>query len=758
MSIFKKLQRLIELPTSAESSSTIFWSGAFYGLSLLGFMVMGLSGIFFRTGLPWILMGMTALGVGILGFWLFRIVGALLHRGLTKIPVFVFALVFATVGMILLARFIRFGLPAPVFYVGSAVALVAFAFLFGSGFVLLRGFGSKLFHGLIVILSLTVIGAGLYFLWDEGTDHFPHDEASMAAMDNPVRLLSADGKKNPAEKGIYPVLYFTYGSGTDQRREEFGLGVKYKSSSVDASRMLPDWKGRKAKWRKLYWGFGVEEFPLNARVWMPDGEGPFPLILIVHGNHGMEEYSDPGYAYLGELLASRGFITLSIDENFINGTWSGDFMGKEMPARAWLLLKHLEQWRQWTEDSGHGLHGKADLERVILAGHSRGGEAAPIAASFNKLSFFPDDAREKFNFGFGIKGIVAIAPTDKRYMRRINLNDINYLSLQGSYDSDESSFFGFRQYQRIKFTDTSFHFKSGLYIHRANHGQFNSVWGKYDGGIPGRWLLITKPLITQEEQQQITKVYLAAFAETVLHQSKDFLPLFVNAAVASDWLPTTFLLNTYTDSYTSALLTFDEDIDLTIGTTKGSVIQSDALKVWREETLQFRDKDTQAINAVILGWRKSDDSATLTPRYKVTFEKPLAVSEGYTLLFSMGRGNPDELKDKNEEVVSDKFDEKAELNFRIQITDSLGNQVSTELKKWKRIAPRLKVQYVKLTGINQQNYGNVWEPALETVEVPLKQLVDKGQSLQSIKHIELIFNDTPSGVLILNEIALQKPF
>ena len=56
---------------------------------------------------------------------------------------------------------------------------------------------------------------------------------------------------------------------------------------------------------------------------MPRGDGPFPLALIVHGNHSMEDYSDPGYAYLGELLASRGIIMASVDENFINGIIPG---------------------------------------------------------------------------------------------------------------------------------------------------------------------------------------------------------------------------------------------------------------------------------------------------------------------------------------------------------------------------------------------------------------------------------------------------
>jgi len=45
-------------------------------------------------------------------------------------------------------------------------------------------------------------------------------------------------------------------------------------------------------------------------------------VLVVHGNHSTEDCSDPGYDYLGELLASRGIILASVDENFINGTFS----------------------------------------------------------------------------------------------------------------------------------------------------------------------------------------------------------------------------------------------------------------------------------------------------------------------------------------------------------------------------------------------------------------------------------------------------
>ena len=130
----------------------------------------------------------------------------------------------------------------------------------------------------------------------------------------PAKLLLA----NPSEKGPLAVKTLFYGQGTDIRRPEYGGSVAIKTRTVDATEFFKDFDGWKRWVRKTYWKFDVDKLPLNARVWYPGGDGPFPLALIVHGNHNMAEFSDPGYEYLGQLLASRGFILASIDENFLN--------------------------------------------------------------------------------------------------------------------------------------------------------------------------------------------------------------------------------------------------------------------------------------------------------------------------------------------------------------------------------------------------------------------------------------------------------
>src|SRR6185436_19621175 len=154
-----------------------------------------------------------------------------------------------------------------------------------------------------------------------------------------------------------------------------------------------------AKDRNKWWGFDLKKAPINGRVWYPEGDGPFPLALIVHGNHSPQDFSDPGYGYLGELLASHGFILVSVDENFING------LSGENDGRAWLMLKHLEAWKHFNDSTGGPFYRRVDMANITLMGHSRGGEAAPLAATFNKLAYYPDDAKQKFGFNFSIKSI-----------------------------------------------------------------------------------------------------------------------------------------------------------------------------------------------------------------------------------------------------------------------------------------------------------------------------------------------------------------
>ena len=398
---------------------------------------------------------------------------------------------------------------------------------------------------------------------------------------------------SPGDPGHYEVKTMSYGSGKDKHRQEFGSEVTVVTDSVNGVAFIDNWKGVSGWWRKKYWGFDSKALPINGRVWYPEGDGPFPLVLVVHGNHSMQDYSDLGYDYLGELLASRGYILSSVDENFINGSCSNIFgsLDEENDARGWLLLEHVRQWLEWNKDPENIFYNNVDSTRIALIGHSRGGECVAHAAMFNALPYYPDDASVKFDYNFNIKSIVAIAPVDGQYEpgnTRTKFNDVSYFVLHGAQDADVRSFMGSQQFERISFTDSLYHFKSGLYIYGANHGQFNTSWGKNDTGHPFTKLLNLKQLLPPEEQQQIAKVYISAFLDATLNDRHEYLPLFADWRTGKDWLPETTYLNQFEDSNHQYACTFDEDFDVTSTTLSKQSITSSNLTVWREAEIQLQ--------------------------------------------------------------------------------------------------------------------------------------------------------------------------
>ncbi|MEA3461162.1 MAG: hypothetical protein U9R49_04720, partial [Bacteroidota bacterium] len=201
---------------------------------------------------------------------------------------------------------------------------------------------------------------------------------SMEAANLPAELEI----DNPALPGPYRIDSLSYGWGRDKPRKEFGSRADLITEPVDGSSFLDGWDKLSGKLRTLYWKMGPDSLALNGRVWFPEGQGPFPLVLMVHGNHLDRDYSDSGYGYLGRHFASHGIIAVSVDENFLNGAWSDFSSGLETEndCRGWLLLKHLEQWREWNSCDTLPFYNKVDMDRVVLIGHSRGGEAVSVAS------------------------------------------------------------------------------------------------------------------------------------------------------------------------------------------------------------------------------------------------------------------------------------------------------------------------------------------------------------------------------------------
>lgn len=507
----------------------------------------------------------------------------------------------------------------------------------------------RLKAGIAGLMALACLSAAV---WPPNGSAVPAGSAEIRADSGLLPLAAAD----PSEPGGYPVDAFTYGSGRDIWQPEYGRNVDLMSDSVDATAYLGKW----SRFRTLYWGFHAGALPLNGRVWMPQGEGPFPLVLIVHGNHLMEDYSDDGYAYLGNLLASRGYIAVSVDENFLNySVWSG-IPDHDMKVRSWLLLKHLQQIGRFADRADTPFSGKVDFGRIALVGHSRGGQAVAMAADYKR--WFSKDATLGGMDRYNIRAVAAIAPTDKKvddqYAR---LGDVSYLTLQGARDGDVTDFDGERQYVRTSFPGKADAFKASLYIADANHSQFNTGWGGRDVSYPKGILLSRQGMLSPQEQQTIAKVYISAFLESTLRQNKEYLPLFVDYRTGEPWLPETSYFNRYESGEMVTWARFDEDANrMTLpdgGTAKGTNL------VWKEEEAKNRGNSGKGTRGIVLERTGGEDSQSEVSAYSLNWEASAPTPENGPidmLSFSLSDRSY-ELERKDGEASREELDIEVEL-------------------------------------------------------------------------------------------------
>lgn len=548
-----------------------------------------------------------------------------------------------------------------------------------------------------------------------------------------VRSLSAL-TSDPSEPGGLSYNYFTYGSGQDRHREEFGDQTALLSQPSDASTYIQDWSWLRSK----FWGFDETELPLNGRVWMPEGEGPFPLVLMVHGNHLMEKFSDEGYGYLGELLASRGMAAVSIDENFLNySVWSG-IPDEDMKARAWLLLKHVQQLQEFARLEGTPLYGKVDFQQLAMLGHSRGGQAVAMAA--DREYWFEDADGLPSPSSYDIQAVIAIAPTDTVVdNKQTQLEGVSYLALQGAKDADLVNFYGDRQYWRTEVSRAG-QFKASLYIADANHSKFNTAWGESDQSLPVGLFVRPKDVLGSEQQRQIAKVYVSAFLETVFHDSRQYERLFRDYRTGLDFLPKTDYLSQYQNgSYRSIAVIEGENRE-----APSPGIRADAVNLsdWRLIEAFDREGKGKGYKGVVLGWKNAG-------AYTMNMNPELVAGMGEEdiLMFSMASL---EMELEEEAAITD-----TNPGLEIELEDQSGTAVRLPLEAIVEEG-LFETDFTWLPGmetvLSKGKYKNSGEPIFQAYELRLSKFKDMDSSFDAAKLSKLTFyfSNGPGKVMINN--------
>jgi len=304
---------------------------------------------------------------------------------------------------------------------------------------------------------------------------------------------------------------------------------------------------------------------------------------------------------------------------------------------------------------------------------------------------------------------------------------VNYLVLHGTEDGDLSSFHGSRQFERIQFTDNQYWCKATLYIRGANHGQFNTVWGRHDQSGFGARFLNFSGIMPPDAQRQIAKVSISAFLEATLHGQTDYLTLFRTPQAGQKWLPPTVYRNKFQDSTYRFLATYEEDLDLTTTTLPGGSMLGENLSDWRERALEITwgDLDT---HAVVLGWNPKESKAT--PSYALTLPRLEAVTHDDVLVFTLADTNEDETTPKSAAPIEFTLEMVGRGGAVTRTPIALGRQIETNVFKAafaRRVPPS--------------------ELVFQSFEVPV--------AVDDLTMVRFVFDKSASGVVALDDVGFR---
>lgn len=370
--------------------------------------------------------------------------------------------------------------PSSDFYIyGTTAAVVAVIWLFA------LGMGARTLYPMAAVFG-GLLMAGLIFV---------------CAWSGPkTRGDFAQGeKKIPA---AYKVEKITYGP---NRAYDYG------EENYAAYLRLPKGQDR---WRKLFFGYTPSHVPYEGDLYLPVGVKNAPLLVFVHGNHNMIEDNKGGYDYLGRYLAARGVAFQSVEQSHFNA-YLGKGLSGENDARALSLLDHADKILKDPR-----FKGRIDKNRVFLGGHSRGGEAAAVAASFADLPYNPDTGEATKNLK--VAGVLSVAPTDGQYKPGDHPVDLKvpYFLVTGAWDQDVSSLEGMDQYLR------SGAWRGQLFVDYANHSQFNANWGRLDREGLQALTLATGNILDKKDQERFLDVAAYAFIKDrdLFHDLAAYVP------------------------------------------------------------------------------------------------------------------------------------------------------------------------------------------------------------------------------------------
>ena len=267
---------------------------------------------------------------------------------------------------------------------------------------------------------------------------------------------------------------------------------------------------------------------LNGVLSVPEsGDGPFPVVLILHGTHpgcpvndmGVDAWPcDPleerdnyaGFEYLVRELAARGYVALAININAENTFGFGEPVGGERLLQ--LVDLHLSALAAaaagGANDFGVDLDGVANVQQLTLMGHSRGGDMVNWLAGdrLNGPNLAAPDAFATHGYG-PVNGLLLIAPAVALFGSEGTA--VPLAAIISACDGDVTDGSGQDFYEQVRLDEDSPALATSVVLAEANHNGFNTTLG--GDGFPPTDRPDCQTLLEPEAQRQFLVDYAADF-------------------------------------------------------------------------------------------------------------------------------------------------------------------------------------------------------------------------------------------------------
>ena len=358
----------------------------------------------------------------------------------------------------------------------------------------------------------------------------------------------------------------------------------------------------------------------------------------------------------------------------------------------------------------------------------------------------------------------------------------------GSHDGDVSTFSGLPQYERIRFADGGDWFKSAFYVYRANHGQWNTVWGNKDNGPRSGRFLDLRGLLPPAAQRKFAEVTITAFLEATLRGRREYLPLFRDHRVAGGWLPKTMYTTRFEESGFRAAADFEDDVDVTTGSAPGIRLSGDSLASWKEALVPFRSRNsTQSHNAAWIGWnnRIAGDDTTKMGRpaaYELSLGDSIRsawrVGRASALVFSLAAtdtkpGPRQPARDTTARQDSSARRQPARrsapprrpsgpdttaFDLSVEVVDASGTSARLPLSSYGPVRRPVESHIYIRSGRDKLRFGSLSEIVLQTYVVPFAdwQRAAPAIDLDRVARVRFVFDRTPAGTIVLDNIGFSR--